>query len=48
MITRPGRQNYLFMPMDPILVLFKDEACFHFSAFVNSQDNMFWSGENLC
>jgi hypothetical protein len=47
-ITRPGHQNNLSIPMDPILVLFKDEACFYFSAYVNSQDNMFCSGENLC
>jgi hypothetical protein len=46
-ITRPGRQNNLSTPMDPILVLFNDEAWFNFSAYVNSQDNMYWFGENL-
>jgi hypothetical protein len=36
-ITRPGRQNNISTPVDPTLVLFNDEAWFHFSAFVNSQ-----------
>jgi len=33
--------------MDPTLVLFNDEAWFHFSAYVNPQGNMRWYGENL-
>ena len=47
-ITRLGRQNNLSTPMDPTLVLFNDEAWFRFSTYVNPQDNMHWSGENLC
>jgi hypothetical protein len=32
--------------IDPTLCLFKDEAWFHFSGYVNSQNNRYWSGEN--
>jgi hypothetical protein len=31
---------------DPLLLFITDEACFHLSGYVNSQNTRIWSGEN--
>jgi hypothetical protein len=33
--------------VDPDLAFYTDEAWFHLSGFVNSQNNRYWSAENL-